>query len=218
MISAIVWFAATLMASGPADNWISLQPGDRRVYEHESRDQDSSAPQGVLVTRWRTDETVQARVETPAGTLVVSNVVAEGTPLFPFESETAVLIREACLYELHRGEWTPGTREFAPEWITELNAGHIAPDFCFPLTPGKTWGAPHCGDWRPPSQAKDWLVQSVASGEFRIVSTSSYPGSGETVEIRFRRREGVVLKKSVHHGTIGIRSRRLVSFQSAAIR
>ena len=77
---------------------------------------------------------------------------------------------------------------------------------------GKTWGAPHWGDWRALAEAKDWRVAGIKvldpwvpgkQWTFHITSVSSYLGSGITADIWFEKGIGVVREEDIHHGTIG---------------
>ncbi len=139
----------------------------------------------------------------------------EGSPPegWRVEEERAYLIRTSCLY-VNGVDWDPSRRQLTPAFRQDLLAGHIAADFCFPLAVGRTWGAPNWADWRPPTDTKDWRVQSASAGNtFHITSVSSYLGSGQTADIWFEKGVGIVREEEIHHGTIGEERTRLVRFE-----
>ncbi len=113
----------------------------------------------------------------------------------------------------------PRRHQLSPEFRQELSAGHLSPDFCFPLTTGKTWGASNFMNFGFSSE--DWKVEGIVLGDrfspnkgttFHIVSNSAYLGSGMTGDIWFQKGIGVVRQELIHHGTIGENREQLVRF------
>jgi len=204
-------------AQSPAADWFPVHVGARWIYEHETRDDIGAGRAHLEIHRWKTENSVAGSWNIPEGTLAGINArVTEGAPPAGrgVDPNPAYLIRGDCAY-LTYVEWDPRDHQLTPAFRQQLLAGHLAPDFCFPLVVGKTWGAPHWGDWRPPSDAKDWLVQSVSRqpATFHVKSISSYPGSGQTVDIWFEKGTGIVRELDIHHGTIGEERTRLLRFE-----
>jgi hypothetical protein len=222
---AATYFALAFVTISPAwaqpvvAHWFPIHTGDRWIYQHETRDETGLGAAHLEIHHWKTEKTVAGSWNIPEGTLAGINVrLMEGAPPTgrAVDPNPAYLIRGDCAY-LTYVEWNPRDHQLTPAFRQHLLAGHLAPDFCFPLVVGKTWGAPHWGDWRPPSNAKDWRVQS-ASGQpatFHLKSISSYPGSGQTVDIWFEKGAGIVRELDIHHGTIGEERTRLVRFEPA---
>lgn len=140
----------------------------------------------------------------------------------------AYLVRENCVY----GEttWDTQTHQLTADFRKALEVGYISPDFCFPLTVHKRWGAPHgLPDWgvTRPEEAKDWEVVGMVyhdplapagQNTYHITSISAYPGAGMTVDMWFAKGIGVIRKEAVHHGTLGTERIRLLRFESATER
>jgi hypothetical protein len=217
--------ALALIASGPAftqdtaADWFPVHVGDRWIYEHETRDDTGGGPAHLEIHRWRTDKIITGSWTVPEGTLVGARVrVVEGLPPAGrrVDPDPAYLIRGDYLY-MSYVDWNPARHQLTPEFRAHLFAGHLSADFCFPLVVGKTWGAPHWGDWRPPADAKDWRVRSLSAQRqtFHITSVSSYLGSGMTADTWFEKGVGVIREVEIHHGTIGEDRTRLIRFEPA---
>lgn len=222
MRAAGLWFA--LIAGGAAwgqnvvSDWLPLRTGDTWVYQHDTRDQIGANE--FEKHSWKTEETVAGSWNTPEGVLVGMRVRVIGTPRSNHQltADPAYFIRGACVYG-YWGEaaWNPVTHRPGADFLKGLTGGWDAPDFCFPLTVGKTWGAPHgLPDWHVsrPELAKDWKVADVVGSTFHITNISGYPGSGMTVGIWFEKGVGIVREEDIHHGTIGEERTRLLRFES----
>jgi hypothetical protein len=212
--------ASHAFAQNAVADWFPLHIGDQWIYEHERRDEAGVGPAELAVHRWKSEETVIGLWAAPEGTLVERRIrVSEGSPPMGYHVNAypAYLIRDDCLY-VNDVDWDPVSHQLTPAFRKDLFAGHIAADFCFPLVAGKTWGAPHWGDWRSPAEAKDWQVQasSVQPKTFHITSVSSYPGSGETVDVWFGKGLGIAREVEIHHGTIGEERTLLLRFEPAS--
>jgi hypothetical protein len=141
------------------------------------------------------------------------------------------LIRGDCVYgNFGEADWDPSAHQLTASFREGLSVGYVSPDFCFPLTAHKKWGAPHgLPDWSVtrPEEAKDWEVVGIkvhdpsvpAEGTtFHIGNISSYPGSGITVDTWFEKGVGVVREDEIHSGTIGEMRTRLLRFEPASQR
>ena len=182
------------------------------------------------VHTWITEETVSGSWTVPEGTLVGRQVrVIEGSPGLRVDPSPAYLIRGDCVYaSFGETSWGPSSHQLTADFRNGLAVGYVSPDFCFPLTLQKKWGAPHgLPDWSVtrPEEAKDWEVVGSKTDDasahakgpaFRIVNISSYPGAGVTVDIWFEKGVGVVRLDQIHHGTVGEVRMQLVRFESAA--
>ncbi len=206
-------------------DWFPLHPGDRWVYEHETRDEDGSGAAQLRTQRWRTEETITNSWSIPEGTLFKRRIqVTEGTPGTGYRemSDQMYLVRGNCLYRSPLS-FTQPDHQLTRTFREDLLAGRLAADFCFPLTVGMTWGAPHWGNWRKPADAKDWKVVEVLQEQFslasqtsfHIASVSAYLGSGETGSIWFTKGVGIVSEEYIHHGTLGEVRTRLIRFEPA---
>jgi hypothetical protein len=214
-------------------NWFSLHAGDSWIYSHERRDDVGDAIYrngrfvggNLRISHWQTEETVTGSWTVPEGTLVGKRVrVTGGSPPPEYRANApdgAYLIRGSCLYS-SEVEWDPANHRLMPQFRDDLLAGHLSPDFCFPLAAGKTWGAPHFMDWRAPADAEDWKVAGVEVGDrsapdkrntFHVISVGPYLGSGMTAEIWFQKGVGIVREEEIHHGTVGEDRIRLVRFE-----
>lgn len=210
------------IAQNTVADWFPLHTGDKWTYEHDTRDDTGRGPGNLETHRWITEETIAGSWAIPEGVLAERRIrVSEGSPPpgYRVPPDQAYLIRDDCAYTNYVSS-EPSSHRLAADFRVQLLAGHISPDFCFPLTEGRTWGAPHWGDWRPAADAKDWQVKGGPAGQntFHIVSTSSYPGSGMTVDIWFQKGVGIVREEEIHHGTIGETRIRLIHFDPATPR
>jgi hypothetical protein len=236
MRRAVLYFAFTFVSFGQSAsqdavaNWFSLHTGDKWVYSHERRDdvgdavyRDGQFAGGSLrIARWESEEIVTGSWTVPEGTLVGKRVrISGGSPPPDYQFNppaSAWLIRGSCIYS-SEVEWDPVNHTLKPGFRDEMLAGHLSADFCFPLAPGKTWGAPHFMGLRAPADAKDWKVAGLdKANTFHVVSIPPYLGSGMTAEIWFEKGVGIVREEDIHHGTVGEERIRLVRFQPVSPR
>jgi len=204
----IVFLAGPACAQNAVTDWFPVHVGDKWTYDYESRDDNGGGPRHPEIRKWTTEETTVGSWTVPEGLMVERQVRA--TPPKP---DRVFLIRGNCVYA--DIVWDPASRQLKDEYRKGLDTW-LSPDFCFPLTRGKTWGAPHgLPDWgvTRPEDAKDWRV----AGGGHIQSISAYPGSGTTVDVWFKKGVGVVRQVQIHHGTIGERRVRLVRFEPAVL-
>ena len=186
--------AFPVFAQDAAVDWFPVHAGDTWIYRHETRDENGGGRAHLDIHRWQTEETVTGAWVVPEGTLVGRQVrVVEGSAGYRVNPEPAVLIRGDCVYS-SEVDWKAQEHQLTAAFREELAAGHLAPDFCFPLGKGKTWGAP---------TTKDWQVAGKKARTFHVVSISSYPGAGVTEEVWFERGVGIVREEEIHRGTIG---------------
>ncbi len=136
---------------------------------------------------------------------------------YQLTDDPAYFIRGACFYGYYgEAAWDSATHTPSPDFLKGLTVGWLAPDFCFPLVVGKTWGAPHgLPDWHVtrPELARDWKVADVVGPAFHVTNISGYPGSGMSVDIWFEKGVGIVREEEIHHGTIGEERTRLLRFE-----
>lgn len=219
---ALLLIPLETMAQNTA-GWLPVHIGDRWIYQHTTRDEDGRGRAHLSIHAWSTEETTVGSWTAAQGMIVTRQVhVMEGSPPdgWRVDRSQAYLIRGDCLFADEVG-WNPLAHQLTADFSNALTASEISPDFCFPLTSHKTWGAPHgLPDWNVtrPEDAKDWEVSGINRQTFHITSISAYPGSGETVDIWFRKSVGVVREQEIHHGTIGEEDTRLVRFEPAAQR
>ena len=235
---ARLYFALILVADGRAcaqnasDEWFPAHVGDKWTYEYTSRDENGRGRAHLDVHAWKTEEMTTGLWVVPEGTLIERQVrIVEGSPRegWGTNATPAYLLQGNCVYgDLGDADWDASAHQLNPHFLVSLTAGEVSPNFCFPLTLHKMWGAPHgLPDWNVPrpEQARDWAVVSVTvrdpatpAGQttFHIINISAYPGSGETVDTWFAKGVGVVRKDEVHHGTIGELRTRLLRFQPAS--
>jgi hypothetical protein len=220
---ALAFFSnSQAFAQEPVADWFPVHVGDKWIYDHETRDDTGHGIAHLEIHRWKTEETILGLWTIPEGTLVGRRVrVVEGSPRvgYRMHQDRAYLIRGDCIY-LSYFNWEPLNHQLTPEFRGDLFAGHIAADFCFPLAAAKTWGAPNWGgqDW----QVAETNVRNPSAPDkqdtFHITSVSSYPGSGVTVDIWFKKGVGIVREEEIHHGTIGEIRTQLLAFEPAAQR
>jgi hypothetical protein len=169
---AALSFALAFISSGAASarnavsDWFPIHVGDQWIYEHETRDDTGEGRAHLEIHRWKTEETIIGSWIIPEGTLVGRQVrVVEGSPHegYRVRSDPAYLIRGDCLYS-DEVDWEPSVRQLTLEFREHLSAGHVAPDFCFPLVVGKTWGAPHWGNWRRSLKRKTGRLRGQKCG------------------------------------------------------
>ena len=148
------WIAilcAPLAAQDAALEWFPAAKGNQWIYEHEDRE---GSPERPLIRRWQTTETVTGMLPIPEGSIVLRRVQVQGeTPggwLEAVYGGSHYLLRQGCLYflDLH-DSWDEQTRSLRPEYRTNLLAGNVEPEFCFPLAPGKTYGKDAPPGWSP---------------------------------------------------------------------
>jgi hypothetical protein len=163
--------------------WFPMTPGDRWVYEMEIRGGDQSHP---------TIERVEERYEVisrSAALIVRSAMNSKGD-----HRESDISVRNHCIYFLDRQR---------PE----------LPDFCFPLSPGKTWGDPDKlrDHWTVAGYGKKHADDpaSIKEKDWRL---EAHLASGEDNYVWFRKGVGVVAERTWHNGTYDDRTARLVRF------
>ena len=62
-------------------NWFPVHVGDRWIYSHETRDQNSEMVGDVQISQWETEETTTGIWPVPEGTLVGRHVrISGGSP------------------------------------------------------------------------------------------------------------------------------------------
>jgi len=208
----MVLAGAPAYAQNDIAEWFPVHAGDKWTYAYETRDENGRGRAHPEIRKWTTEETVSVSWTVPEGLVVVRQVRST-----PPAHDRAFLIRGDCVYQ--DVAWDAAARQIKDEYRKGL-ATWLAPDFCFPLTVGKTWGAPHgLPDWgvTRPEDAKDWRVAGKRRKTFHVTSISGYPGSGETVDIWFEKGVGVVRQDDIHHGTLGERHVRLVRFEPAVL-
>ena len=213
MRRVLVSFAVALLsfAQSPPSvaigNWFPIHRGDKWTYDHEDRNENGNGRAHPMIERWRTEQTVTGSWPIAEGTLIETRAQPVGSvpPTVHIQPNPAYLIRNNCIYESEVA-WNPTTHQLTETFRQGLLAGEYAPDFCFPLTAGKTWG--HEG-------TKDWKATVLRPGVFLIKSISYYPGSGQTVEVVFRKGVGILSQHGLHHGTYGEQRLQLVKFEPA---
>src|SRR5450631_1603899 len=152
----LICFGQSALVQSAAADWFPFHTGDRWIYDHESRDL-GDGPAKREIHRWQTDRTVTGRWTIPEGTLVETYVRFAGgapPPRYPPDYAEAYLIRGDCVY-LRFVKWDQRDHQLTPAYRQDLLAGRYAPDFCFPLATGKTWGGEHWSDGRPPVQTPE---------------------------------------------------------------
>src|SRR5262249_136170 len=96
------------------------------------------------------------------------------------------------------------------EFRAELAARQVAPDLCFPMAVGASWGPVP-----PPDEDFTWNVKSLNGDPFGVKGgetfhLSAYEGSGKTGDVWFLHGVGILQEVHEHHGTyFEIRSRLL---------
>lgn len=206
-------------AYAQVEDWFPVHVEDKWVYDHHTRDDNGGGIAHLDVHDWRTEETVTGLWSVPEGTIVERDIRATGgvPPTgYRVHPQQADLLHGDCLYRNVGRD--PLNHQLLSAFRNDLLAGHVAADFCFPLIVGTTWGAPYWAEWRAPADAADWEVADASGNEFHVTSTSSYPGSGMTVDIWFEKGVGIVREDEIHHGTIGEERTRLVRFDPASRR
>jgi hypothetical protein len=232
-----VCFAFMLLAAGhavgqsAAPEWFPVHLGDQWVYEHTTRDDTGEGRAHLSVHDWKTKETTIGVWTVAEGTVLERRIeVVGGAPPngWRVSPTSAYLIRGNLLYAPEYAEtgWNPATHTLTRQFVEGLRT-FSSPDFCFPLSVSKTWGAPHgLPDWGVvrPEDARDWRVVGTRvhdpfapdrGSTFHLTNISSYPGSGMTVDIWFEKEVGVVREVAIHHGTIGEEKTRLTRFAPA---
>jgi hypothetical protein len=224
LVAGVDAFAQTAVAE-----WFPLNTGDRWIYDVESREM-GEGPGRREIHRLQIDRTVTGRWSVPEGTLVETYVRFVGgapPPQYRPDHAEAYLIRGDGVY-LRFVKLDQRDHQLTPAYRQDLLAGRYAPDFCFPLAAGKTWGGEHWSDGRRPVQtpeeAKDWQVTGIEAPDpalpegqpaFHIINLSSVMGSGEKADIWFEKGVGVVRTEQVHSGTFWGGESKLLRFEAA---
>lgn len=226
LLTALGALTVTLGAQQDPLAWFPLQPGNRWVYEHESKSGDRNHPN---VDRWTTEETVTAAVMIPEGIVVLREVKPAGTSNNHIITEREVqrtgdahpgylvtrdrepyLVRDNCLYLIGEG-WDAQTQALRSSYRTVLAQGTLSPDLCFPLERGRVWGNNDIS-WRvEPARAG---VDSFLAAEYAtaIHIYAGHFGSGGQDDVWFQKGVGVVGEHYIHIGTYDEYTKKLVSF------
>ncbi len=191
-----------------AADWYPLGPGNTWTYQEETLDGDMDHPD-VDRTTWQ--ETVVNSVTVPelAGTLVTLRTKVLSESLTPkHDTESHLLIHQNCVYVLD-GPKAMGARcgenggECSRPNREDLLNGKIAPDFCFPIAVGMTWGkVPNTS----PALEFVWKVTGLNADPFgppgnRTFHMLAHLYSGSFVDRWFTQGVGVVQEVEIHHGT-----------------
>jgi hypothetical protein len=210
-------------AQDVALSWYPAQPGNSWIYLHESRDAGNRGIAHPMIERWKTEETIISTRSVPAGTLVVQRTKVFGHVMLNgwlpvndvtkrVRSESYFLLHEDCLYGLRdiNREGPEGildalddNHQIRPPYLDALLHGNIAPDFCFPMTVGSSWGqVPDTS----PAEEDVWHVKAVNGDPFgatgaRTSHLFAHQGSGTVADVWFEQGVGVLQEVVEHHGT-----------------
>src|SRR5579862_4228675 len=170
LAAAVVAARLPISAQSVSPPWYPTQPGTRWIYQHESRDGGNRGIAHPAIERWKTAETISSTRAIPEGTLVlirvdVFNHVRPTGQLTAMDRTTQVpreqslLLRNDCLYDLQ------GDHEIGLPYREALLRGHAAPEFCFPMTVGATWGRVPETD---PAENDVWYVKALNGDPFGL--------------------------------------------------
>jgi hypothetical protein len=224
MAAAVAQGVAPPSTQNVVSSWYPMQPGDAWIYQHESRTGAFAYP---MIERWKTAETIVSAVTIPEGTFVVQQTkvldhvrlngwLAENDRTKDLRPESYFLIRQNCLYQLQEIDredpddfWSAldHNHQFRPQYrgallrsttATGPGNGNIAPDLCFPLTVGMTWGG------MSPAEEGVWSVQAVNGDPFGVngkttFHMSAHVASGEDIDRWFQQGVGVLQEVDEHH-------------------
>lgn len=192
--------------------WIPLQVGNRWIYAHESKSGDTRRPK---VIPWITEERVTGLVSIPDG-LVILRDVREQDPsrgehlgYLAEHGNWHYLVHGDCIYFLDKSgyglngrepSWDELGQQLNPVYRVALDRGTIAPDICFPLEAGKSWGTRDL-PWRVQGIGNEGssLPTRVPGDAFHIVS--DHFGSGGKMDVWFQKGVGIVIERYLHNGT-----------------
>ena len=196
---AFLLFLGPQLAADDVLSWYPLQVGHQWVYDCTVKNGDK--PVGAYVDRTTAIVTVQEHIPTPEGLVIISSVQGQrdghpATNVGCTFDKVPLLLRNSCVYPLHREAWDGEARTFKPEFPTYQK--QISPLFCFPLKTGASWKG--TGDW-------EWTVQGIGpmkegpqdipADAFRLMPQQG----GSTVYVWFVKSIGPVAFWSWHHGT-----------------
>jgi hypothetical protein len=219
------WFliaSTQALAQGMASAWFPMEVGNQWLYEHESRDTPANNPH---VTTWQTVETVTGTLAIPEGTVVLRRVEVKGNPpggwLPTVYGESNYLVRNDCLYFLTpHDSWNEQDQGLRPEYRTELLAGDVEPEFCFPLAVGDAFGK-NDSHGRIPSRVvgmgrgHHFAPDSVSEKAFDVVV---HLASADETHLWFEKGVGITGEWDWHNGTYEEYRVRLLRFQPASPR
>ena len=219
------WFliaSTQALAQGMASAWFPMEVGNQWLYEHESRDTPANNPH---VTTWQTVETVTGTLAIPEGTVVLRRVEVKGNPpggwLPTVYGESNYLVRNDCLYFLTpHDSWNEQEQSLRPEYRTELLAGDVEPEFCFPLAVGKAFGKNDSPGWIPSrvvgmGRGHRLAPDSVSEKAFDVVV---HLASADETHLWFEKGVGITGEWDWHNGTYEEYRVRLLRFQPASPR
>jgi len=214
-LTILAAIAAGAFAEDVTASWYPLHAGDTWVYRKEFRYGDMAHPSAE---RWTTEDTIVSAVAAPQwnGTLVTrrTKVLDHAVPPhFIVENdstkrelpESHLLVRGNCVYVLD-GSDAQAAR------ARDLTKDLVPADFCFPLTPGSTWGQM---SHTSPAKEYVWFVRGVNADPFgpggvRTVHVSAHQSSGTEMDRWFAEGIGVVQEIIEHHGTHDEQRRQLL--------
>jgi hypothetical protein len=224
LITALCLFSAVACAQDDPLAWFPLQAGSRWLYQYEWKSGNRDRPD---IERWTTEETITGWVRipeglvvlrdarqqpNPAGEIVTRRVIAPNGQLRYVQqgnSHGALIARDSEPYLIHgnciytiQGGWDNQRQELRPEYRKYLSDAAVAPNLCFPLETGRTWG----------NNDIPWLVEPASApypGAVHI--SSSHFGSGGSADVWFQRGVGIVGEHYIHNGTYDEYSKTLLS-------
>ena len=116
---------------------------------------------------------------------------SELSHLLVYGSCIYVLDGQAALVDSHA---LTDTGTLSSDFRKQLLNGLVAPQFCFPLTVGKTWGRATGFKWQV-------LTRRIANDRQPIFHVACSLGSGSHDDIWLERGRGVVQERELHEGT-----------------
>jgi len=213
---------APVFAQGVASAWFPMDIGNQWIYEHESRGGSSKNP---LITRWQSVETTTGAVAIPEGTVVLRHVQVSGDAssgwIESVFGRSNFLIRKDCLYFLNPAfSWNEQEERLRPEYAAKLLAGDVEPEFCFPLSAGKSFGRDSPPGWVPSrvvgqGRGQRFAPASVSSKAFDVRVHVVY---ADETHLWFEKGVGITGEWDWHNGTYLEYRVRLVRFQPASSR
>jgi hypothetical protein len=219
LAGCILAICTQAFAQSVTAEWFPMDVGNQWVYARESRGAPAKNPH---VVRWQTVETITGLLAIPEGTVVLRRVEVKGDPpggwLQTVFGESNFLIRNDCLYFLNPQTWNERDRSLRPEYRAQLLAGDDEPEFCFPLSVGKTFGKDALPGWMPSrvvGRGRNYAFApaSVSDKTFDVVM---HIASGDETHLWFEKGVGITGMWDWHHGTYDEYRVRLVRFRRAS--
>jgi hypothetical protein len=205
LAAAVSLFSGVAGAQEDPLAWFPLQGGSRWVYEHEWKSGNRQSPN---VERWTSQESITGTVSIPEGLVVLREVKRLGKPAragsayLVARDQSPYLVRGNCVYVIDNG-FDRQSRKLREDYRKYLAEGSIAPDFCFPLEPGRRWG----------NTDVCWRVEPASHNHPGAVHLfSDHFGSGGLKDVWFQNGVGVVREHYRHNGSYDEYTRTLVSF------